>query len=122
MIENWEDEARRLRAAGMSWENISREVGVTTTKVRRCVDQAFLARERKRAASRSRALSIEFPVRPGPGASFVDTWQRKDRAPRPIAGVINPTISSAAAAFARGEIDRGELMRRIQGQGGDQCQ
>ena len=90
---NWRAEARQLRAQGKAADEIAARLG--------------RAPEAIRVALRG-TLRAPPPVF-GAGARLIEA--HAPRVPRTI--LDRQALPSAAAAFAKGEIDRAELMRRI---------
>ena len=90
---DWQAEARRLRAKGK-----------TSAEIAALLDQTVAAvREALRWSRR------EPPDVFGAGAALVEP--HVPRTPRVV--LDRAALPAAAAAFAKGEIDRAELMRRI---------
>jgi hypothetical protein len=98
---SWHDECRRLRADGLSLSEIGRRLGVSADRVAYVLDEnGYRARRRTDSARRRGSWNIEDPVR------------------RPTGPIKRETISqeakdAAIRAFAKQEITREELMRRI---------
>lgn len=104
--------ALKRKSPGITYRDIAEALGTTRTRVetamaprRRRPDVAPDPNAGKRGARGSNVHGQ---------SGLVERWQPK-HGPRPIVGEPNPAVNSAAAAFARGEIDRNELLRRISG-------
>jgi hypothetical protein len=100
---SWHDECRRLRADGLSLSEIGRRLGVSADRVAYVLDENGY-RARKTAAVKRHRGSWHCGVR--------------HTAPAKAAPVQRETISkedkdAACLAFAKQEITREELMRRI---------
>jgi hypothetical protein len=97
---DWHDECRSLRAEGRTMRDIAVRLGVSETAVRIVLIPG--AREQRRAYKQD-----YYGVRPLPRA-------KPQPVPRDIPLKISKEDKDAAIlAFARGQIDRFELMRRI---------
>lgn len=101
---------QRMREAHMTWQEIANSLGATMWRVRYAADPKYRDAMAARQRNHGRNKVAE------PARHYGLTEHRAGKASpvgRPKAGEPDPVISSAAAAFARGEIDRAELMRRI---------
>jgi predicted transcriptional regulator len=95
---DWQAEARRMRARGRTSDEIAAQLGKTVSTIRE-----VLRGTRQLATAGDDARSL------GAGAKLVEP-----HAPRTLRVILDEgALTAAAAAFAAGEIDRAELMRRI---------
>lgn len=109
--DSWHDEARKLREQGLSFLKIARQIGKKEDTIRWAIEQRFREAGRIRKA-RSRAK--EKALDPNPTG-----WTHILRADPPKQKHAKPRIvpkeekMAACVEFAKGKIDRAELMRRI---------
>lgn len=99
MNKDWVEKARQLRASGMFYSQIGKEVGRGETTVRKALLEM---RGVERARGGYYGLRPQDAERARP---------HKYRKPKQI--VPREVIAEATLAFAKGKIDRSELMRRI---------
>lgn len=99
MNRDWVEKAKQLRACGMTYKQVGQQVGRCETTVRRALLEDITG---KRIPGSYYGLMPQDAARPKP---------HKYRTPKQI--VPREVIAEATLAFARGKIDRAELMRRI---------
>jgi hypothetical protein len=120
----WHAEARRLRADGLTPIEIAVLLGRAVSSVRSALGPASQEKAAGKAAATRKAEAKPAKAKParslsesagdgtkplGAGTRFVEP-----HAPRvPRVTLDQGALAAAAAAFAAGEIDRAELMRRI---------
>jgi hypothetical protein len=95
---DWQAEARRMRAQGKTSVEIAALLGEAPSAVREALRGTRLP-----AAAGDDAKPL------GAGATLIE--RRVPRTPRVILDQV--ALTAAARAFAAGEIDRAELLRRI---------
>ncbi len=111
---------REMRDAGRSWHEIAVETGEMVARLRYAISPEYHAAV-IRAGSKKRRIAVAagcLRATPDPVAAPVKhIVSIAHHVPRviggPLAGEPRPALTEAAALFARGEIDRAELMRRI---------
>jgi hypothetical protein len=92
--DSWQAQARKMRAKGKTADEIAAELGQAPEAVREALRWT---------------RQDDPPAVFGAGATLIEPHVR--RVPRTI--LDRQALPAAAAAFASGEIDRAELMRRI---------
>ena len=103
------EEARRLRADGMTFRELSAKYGFAQSVISEAVS-GVPRPKRDRNVPHPKLRTSESPIfGAGPDCVFVKAWSK--RAPRPV--IDKDAIMPAAKAFAAGKITRDEMMRRI---------
>jgi hypothetical protein len=112
----WEDEARSLRARGMSFGAIRRELGVTEHAVRKLLEPGYMDNRRADARRYHSEGAKETRARPasaGRGREKTSLPLLWSLAPPAIAGRPVPGLMDAATDFAQDRINRAEFSRRL---------
>jgi hypothetical protein len=100
---SWHDECHRLRAEGLSFIKIGMRLGVSADRVAYVLDENGYRARKTAAVKRHRGswhCGVRHTASAKPSPVQRETISKEDK-------------DAACLAFARGHIDRHELMRRI---------